>query len=58
MEFALQLKLNANCCLADGRGRNFDIVLRHELHKISAFYVDKEEELEVGFPICFCFIQG
>jgi hypothetical protein len=31
----------------DPRGRNFEIVLRRELHKISSFYVDKESELEV-----------
>ena len=31
----------------DARGRNFEAVLRHELAKISAFYADKEAELEV-----------
>ncbi len=36
---------------ADATGRNFDIVLRHELHKVSAFYVDKEAELMVSVQV-------
>ncbi|KAK9868326.1 hypothetical protein WJX84_003439 [Apatococcus fuscideae] len=37
------IQLDVDC--RDATGRNFDIVLRHELHKVSAFYVDKEAEL-------------
>ncbi|KAK9814688.1 hypothetical protein WJX72_009831 [[Myrmecia] bisecta] len=38
--------ISADVQSKDARGRNFDIVVRHELHKVSAFTVDKEEELE------------
>ncbi|KAK9844379.1 hypothetical protein WJX74_001674 [Apatococcus lobatus] len=40
------IQLDVEC--RDATGRNFDIVLRHELHKVSAFYIDKEEELMVA----------
>lgn len=33
---------------ADATGANFLRVLLLELHKVSGFYVDKAEELEVG----------
>jgi hypothetical protein len=29
-------------------GENFDAAINTELHKISTFYVDKEEELDVS----------
>ena len=29
-------------------GENFDAAINAELHKISTFYVDKEEELDVS----------
>ena len=45
--FGLDILQGGCASTADATGRNFDIVLRHELHKVSAFYVDKEEELMV-----------
>ena len=45
-------------CAADPRGRNFEAVLRHELAKISAFYADKEAELEVHCPSMHQFSNG
>ena len=40
-----------NClapALPDVSGENFDAAINAELHKISTFYVDKEEELDVS----------
>jgi hypothetical protein len=43
-----EAEVSAVCATCtDPRGRNFEAVLRHELAKISAFYADKENELEV-----------
>jgi hypothetical protein len=36
------------CCTTDAQGHAFEVVIKQELQKISAFYVDKEEELEVS----------
>ena len=33
--------------LADPAGKHFNAAIRLELHKISAFFIEKEEELEV-----------
>lgn len=35
-------------CPADVNGENFDAAINAELRKISTFYVDKEEELDVS----------
>ena len=39
----MKLSLSA----ADPAGRHFDAVIRLELQKISAYFTEKEEELEV-----------
>ena len=41
-------ELTAACALPDVNGENFYAAINAELHKISTFYVDKEEELDVS----------
>jgi hypothetical protein len=41
---------------ADSSGRHFEAVIKLELHKISAFFIEKEEELEVRPSLTLRFI--